>query len=480
MTTEGSGESGRVPHSGLAPIRCLEVTGSLRHEDRQRRQVFEITVPTRASRLRIEFHYGPGEIAGVHNLLTLSVFDPRGFRGAAHRWSQAQTITLDPYAATPGFLPGPIVSGRWRIELDAHEIVNDGDDTGWCDFRLAVDAELDPVPDDQDAPGLPRGDLTDGARLSGAAGWYRGDLHSHSVHCDGTSTIAEMAGAAAAVGLEFLATTGHNTISQWLLGGPWPDGLLRIRGIECTTYFGHANVLGTSDWVDWRVESPELGARMILAQAAAQGALAVVNHPCALGNPVCTGCRWGYPPADLPDFDAIEVWNSGWREGGSRNVDALALWTSQLMAGSTLTAVAGTDSHAAEEYLRSDLPYNWVYADELSEREVLTALRLGRVYLSCGPTVTFVAGGAAGDRATLPGDRLPAGRFDLRVHAAGLTSPATAWLVVDGAPRRIGDLLAPGGTLHAAATAERWWRHALRPRDADEGLLALTNPVYHG
>ncbi|MGH2382783.1 MAG: CehA/McbA family metallohydrolase [Candidatus Limnocylindria bacterium] len=460
-------------------ISCLDVSGRLTRRDRQRRQVFEFQVPERADRLRVDFRYQPGEVAGVHNLLTLSIFDPRVFRGAAHRWNQAQTVTIDARAATPGFLPGRITAGRWRIELDAHEIVNDGLSSGGCVYGLLVRARLDQSPDHRSVPRPQRLNRARVAHVNRGAGWYRGDLHSHSVHCDGVSTIAEMARTAGAMGADFLATTGHNTISQWRLDEPWPDGLLLIRGVECTTYFGHANLLGTSDWIDWRVESREAGARSIVAQAREQGALAVVNHPRARGNPGCTGCRWDYPVDDLPAFDAIEVWNSGWHEAGNGNGDALTLWTTELMAGSRLTAVAGTDSHSADEYEREDLPYTWVYAEGLSEREVLHGLRSGRAYLSSGPRLTFVARHGSGGRATLPGDRLHPGRFHLRIETAHLTAPATLWLVADGAKQRIGDLIRPGGTLETVANAEQWWNLELRARDPAESLLTLTNPVYH-
>src|SRR5437867_67863 len=81
----------------------------------------------------------------------------------------------------------------------------------------------------RDAPRLRR-DVADPTR---APGWYRGDLHSHSVHSDGSNTVAEMAEAASAIGLDFLAPTDHNTISQWLFDAP-SNGLLQLRGLECT------------------------------------------------------------------------------------------------------------------------------------------------------------------------------------------------------------------------------------------------------
>jgi hypothetical protein len=460
--------------------RCLEVDAELTRRDRQRRRVFPFIVPDLATRLRVGFRYQPGEVDGIHNLLTISLFDPERFRGAAHRWDQSQTVIVDAGAATPGFVPGPLPSGRWQVELDAPEIVSDGRATGPCSLRIVVEVHHGPIPSQPTGTRDPWRLGTVAAAAGRGPRWYRGDLHSHSVHSDGDDTMAEMANAAASIGLDFRAATDHNTISQWLFDEPRSDGFLHIRGVECTTYFGHANVLGTSDWIDWRDVSVEDGARSILAQAAAQGAFAVVNHPSDRGYPVCTGCRWDFAPSDIQHFDAIEVWNGGWLDPATGNPEALALWTDQLMAGHTLTAVAGSDTHRASEYQRVDQPYTWVHAEALGEREILDGLRSGRAYLSCGPTLTFAARAAGDAVATLPGDRLPPGGFALRVDIARLAVPATLWLVADGSARRLGDVSPPGVTLQATATAGSWWRLELRGRGPDEPILTMTNPVYHG
>lgn len=41
--------------------------------------------------------------------------------------------------------------------------------------------------------------------------WYRGDCHIHSVHSDGELTPQQLAVGARAAGLDFIATTDHNT-----------------------------------------------------------------------------------------------------------------------------------------------------------------------------------------------------------------------------------------------------------------------------
>lgn len=465
-----------------ARVVCLEWSGRFSHRDRQRNHPFAFEVPAGTSRLMLRFRYRPGMLGAFRNLLTLSLFDPRGFRGAAHRWQVDQQILISSDAATPGFLPGPLYPGGWILELNAHEILNDGGPTGWCRANLSVLAELndgvadaptgEPSRDPRDRSSSPR-------RLNRRAGWYRGDLHSHSVHCDGSSTITEMGHAAARVGLDFLATTSHNTTSGWLVGATWPERVLWIRGIECTTYSGHANVLGTRTWLDWR-SSRMTVTQTIAAGAARQNAVVVINHPSAIGNPHCTGCTWEGRIDDLHGIDAIEVWNNRWLAGDNRNAAALALWTSLLNRGDRLAAVAGTDSHSAEEYADRELPFTSVFAAGLGEAEILDAVRLRRAYLSSGAMLTFRARGAAGDEATLPGDTLMLdGPMHLEVKVRSLASEATLWFIADGEAQPVARLGMGDIVVTANAEARRWWRLELRAGDGvEDDLLLLTNPVF--
>ncbi|ASA22477.1 hypothetical protein [Paenibacillus donghaensis] len=71
----------------------------------------------------------------LHNLLTVSLDDPAGFRGAAHRGNPEQTILLSETEATPGFLAGPLASGLWELTISLHEIVTD-----ICQFSLRIQA----------------------------------------------------------------------------------------------------------------------------------------------------------------------------------------------------------------------------------------------------------------------------------------------------------------------------------------------------
>ncbi|MCI3921101.1 hypothetical protein MO973_12730 [Paenibacillus sp. TRM 82003] len=71
--------------------------------------------------------------APLMNLLTLSVDDPEGFRGSAHRHPPEQRHELAKDGASPGFIAGPIVRGVWKITISVHCVV-----TPTCNYRLTV------------------------------------------------------------------------------------------------------------------------------------------------------------------------------------------------------------------------------------------------------------------------------------------------------------------------------------------------------
>jgi len=69
----------------------------------------------------------------LSNLITLSLDDPVGYRGNAHRRAGKQTHTLCAEAASPGFYIGPIFPGTWRASVHIHSLV-----TKDCTFSLTI------------------------------------------------------------------------------------------------------------------------------------------------------------------------------------------------------------------------------------------------------------------------------------------------------------------------------------------------------
>jgi hypothetical protein len=74
----------------------------------------------------------------LKNLLTLSVDDPQGHRGSAHRHDPEQLLYLAETEASPGLEPGLIRPGMWAVTLSLHAVV-----TETCDYELQVWGEED-------------------------------------------------------------------------------------------------------------------------------------------------------------------------------------------------------------------------------------------------------------------------------------------------------------------------------------------------
>ncbi|MFF1398472.1 CehA/McbA family metallohydrolase [Streptomyces sp. NPDC058287] len=140
------------------------------------------------------------------------------------------------------------------------------------------------------------------------ASWYRGDCHVHSVHSDGELTRKELAYRARAVGLDFIATTEHNSAAA---SGVWTplaaDDFLIMLGEEVTTKTGHWLALGTSPGqiVDWNYRARDGLIDRCLDQVHRVGGLCVVAHPHA---PYLSG-DFMY---SFQGGDVVEVWNGLW------------------------------------------------------------------------------------------------------------------------------------------------------------------------
>ena len=465
-------------------VLLLDQSGEWTHRERHQHHQFEIQVPDRTTELLLRFRWGPLDLGSEHlgNGICLSLFGPAGFRGSAMRSSPDQSITIGETDAPPGFLVGPIPSGPWTLVLTAGEILNDGVETGMLTYHLEATARTG------DPQGTPRGGRATVAPAAeaprppaGTPRWYRGDLHSHTVHSDGEITVQDRVRRAVERGQDFLAITDHNTVSHFRELGAWPEVITPIHGSEVTTFHGHLNCFGLGEVIDWRDAARGSGAARIVEQAHGQGALISINHPSGFGDPWCGGCHWDFALVDYETIDAIEVWNGRWRIPESNNNGALAFWTDLLDAGFRPTAVSGTDSHSAEEDEYIALPMNHVYADDCSEGAILDGIRRGRVVLSSGPILAFRARGSDGVDVVLPGERLPAdGRLDLTVDVKRLEEPATLWNVTSGSMVPLGECR-PGSThlVHERLVAEKWWRLELRNGSAANGdILVLTNPVF--
>ncbi|MDT0344399.1 CehA/McbA family metallohydrolase [Streptomyces litchfieldiae] len=238
-------------------------------------------------------------------------------------------------------------------------------------------------------------------------GWFRGDCHVHSVcSAGGEMTPEELADAARAAGLDFLATTEHKsaaTHGAW--GRPAGDDLLVILGEEVTTRTGHWLALGLrpGQVIDWRYGVRDAVIDRHLEQVRQVGGLCVAAHPYA---PYPSG-TFMYP---YRGFDVVEVWNGPWTSDVPWQADneaALAEWGRGLAAdvqqGWWRPAMGNSDVHLKGQL---GIPHTVVLADELSTDAILAGVRAGRSWMAESAAVELAFTVSAGERAAGIGERL--------------------------------------------------------------------------
>ncbi|MEU0526654.1 CehA/McbA family metallohydrolase [Streptomyces niveus] len=444
-----------------------------------------VDVPRGVREIRVSYSYvRPTVPAGTQgNALDIGIFDERGtelggkgFRGWSGGARTEFFIRAD--EATPGYLPGPVRSGKWHIALGPYTVAPEG---------LAYEVTITLT---YGSPGSTPRPVHPPERAKGRGrAWYRGDCHLHSVHSDGRRTPAEIAAGARAAGLDFINTSEHNTSSShgaW--DGLWGDDLLILTGEEITTRNGHVVAIGmdAGTFVDWRYRARDNRFGHYAREVRRAGGLVVPAHPHA----TCIGCNWKF---GFGDADAVEVWNGPFTP---EDEVALASWDNTLVSAarsgqSWTPAMGSSDAHRDPDPIGT--PQTVVLADELSREAILAGIRAGRSYIaeSAAVSVTFGASGGRGRHAGI-GERL-------RVAD---DAPVTVRLEVTGAPAGCSArFVTDQGTLHTAALPESGsgtveWRttaeyatyvRAEVRRPAVPGVpglpgpfVALTNPVFLG
>jgi hypothetical protein len=377
--------------------------GRLTPEDRSRSiyQYVPVEVPRFARAVSVRLEYDRRAAT-----LDLGVFDPEGFRG--YSGGARDSFVIGREDATPGYLPGELPAGEWRVLLGLHEVPGTGVNYALeVHFGSATPLPLPPLPKLPERPPVRELPAEAGRR------WLAGDLHCHSVHSDGAHTLDELAAMARGRGLDFLAVTDHNTTSHHphLAAAGARAGVLLVAGQEVTAAGGHANCFGEVGWIDFRNPPDDW-----LRAAEARGGLFSINHPLT-GDPPWTRPMKGNSPL-------LEVWHSTWDR---RSQEPLELWKRWDGIG-----VAGSDFHAAGSGVLPGAPTTWLEAED---EDVLEALAAGRVAMSAapdGPVVirhegAVLALDAAGTRLVEPsGEVRPVSDDRLRVDpAAG--SPYSLW-----------------------------------------------------
>ena len=73
-------------------------------------------------------------------MLTLSLFDPAGWRGSGHRHGTQHDVSIGLHAASPGYVAGPLPPGTWQAVVDTHMIMPGTP----CAIRMEISASARP------------------------------------------------------------------------------------------------------------------------------------------------------------------------------------------------------------------------------------------------------------------------------------------------------------------------------------------------
>lgn len=328
-----------------------------RAEDPWPRLPFE--VPDGCRSITVELAGG----AGDGTVIDLGCEGAAGWRG----WSGAarSRYVLGVDAATPGYLPGELEPGLWHVVLGLHRLPEAG-----AEYTVTVTISTDAGPGRaaEPRPPVPQRPATRALPAAPGLRWVATDLHAHTVHSDGSLSVAELAARAVSAGLDALAVTDHNTVSHhpYLPGLSDRYGVTLLPGQEVTTDRGHANAFGPIDWVDFRRP-----AREWVSAVEESGGLMSINHPLA-GD-----CAWHQPLDKRPPL--AEIWHSSWfdRTWGF----PMAWWEAW---GLGTVPIGGSDFHTPAQPQRLGSPVTWVAATSTEVGDVMTALRNGRTAISAG------------------------------------------------------------------------------------------------
>jgi hypothetical protein len=437
----------------------------------------------------------------------LGIFDPRGshygtlanpngFRGIYGE--ERGEFFLAPDAASQAFIPGPVDAGEWTMIVPIFTA------TRPTPYTITVTM----------SPG-PQGRLfrigRDLEMVLDEPGWYRGDLHAHTPESSdafksgSALTPSQWAAECRRIGLDFLALTDHNVVSQnFAIADSAGEDVLLMAGEEMTNWFyGHATVSGMTpgDWFDWRQlpggaltaqPDPRSGSiQQFIEAARASNAYISTAHP--LGATL----TWRFFPEAEVDpaarTDGLEIWTGPFQADDEA---MLKVWDKMLLSGQRIVGNGGSDLHGVDnnQGFASGTPTTVVHAEALSKRAVVDALKQGRSFvtrLPDGVEVYLVGTGVDGQRqimgGTLYGAPTDAVDFEILVRRAGGMRLS---IIRDGAVAAVVPLtsdeqtvpfttpIGAGGFVRVEVRGEPFFGGPGAPLASRTDMEAFSNPVF--
>ncbi len=221
------------------------------------------------------------------------------------------------------------------------------------------------------------------------AGWYRGNLHTHTINSDGDSPPFEVMAWYKRNGYQFLAITDHNTFTD-----PAPldtnpnDRFLMIGGEEVTNpRTVHVNAIGSKRVIP-AVEGATTTAILQAAIDAvrAEGSLPLINHP---------NFQWAFTAKEMLPLRGVGLLEiaSGHpqvnHDGDGVTPSSEHMWDELLSAGMRIWGTAVDDVHNFRQEFSLDKANPgraWVVvrAPALTRDAIMAGLNTGDFYASTG------------------------------------------------------------------------------------------------
>lgn len=212
-------------------------------------------------------------------------------------------------------------------------------------------------------------------RYNCTGSWLKGNTHIHSTCSDGGKTFAEIADLYASADYHFLFRTDHwvsSDVSADTEDYPllWLDGI-EIDGADRTGARYHVVCLGTFTGID-----RDMGFVSAIESARQQGGIIILAHPHWMGNSQDDALRWGFHGVET--YNHVCHWLNGKGSSGP-------YWNMMMQRDPETLGLAVDDSHTSDAHPGWNGGWVMVNARETSRDGIMTALREGHFYSSCGP-----------------------------------------------------------------------------------------------
>lgn len=266
---------------------------------------------------------------------------------------------------------------------------------------------------------------------------YKGAIHIHTGHSDGSGTISKIAQAANQAELDYLIITDHNRRHGDLYEG-WRGKTLVLIGQEVSPPRNHLVVMRTKRTICPRHRDPQ----GLIDEVKREGGLSFIAHPYTRPHPLLFLGNHSWRNWEVNGYTGLELWSymSDWVEElnplnlfsylrhpdqaiTGPNVKTLNKWD-ELLQQKKVPIIGSLDAHARPFLLREVFPYSQLFKTirthillsapltpdvPLASKSVYEALEAGHAYIAydyLADASGFIFEGKSAGKKVIMGDSL--------------------------------------------------------------------------